>query len=238
MNIIVLIVKEYNVLKCLKNEDFLIEKELHRYAHHLNSSQLMCYNFFRPYIEVEGDKLRPNNALIDLLRKYIAINQYDDALCQFEYVQQDCEYKGENTNFDFYLKSGDTEVFFEIKYTETEFGKCDNDQKHEEKFNTIYNRLIMGCPAIKKPITYNKEFCKSYQLLRNSIRAKDKNKYIIFIYDGNNSYCKKQLNEFIDNYIKDEYKNNIKGITWQDIVEKSESPCKDEFIKKYLSYKK
>lgn len=233
------VVKEYNVLSCLKDEEFLInENDLHRYAHHLNSSQLMCYNFFRPYIEVEGDKLRPNNALIDLLRKYIAINQYDDAICQFEYVQQDSEYNGEGTNFDFYLKSGETEVFFEIKFTEAGFGKCDCDEKHKNKFGTIYKTLIKGCPAIKKPITYGKEFCRNYQLFRNSIRTKDNNKYVIFIYDENNSYCKKQLQEFFDNYIKDEYKNNIIGITWQNIVEKSESPYKDEFIKKYLSYKK
>lgn len=232
--------KKYNVLNCLKDEEFLInENDLHRYAHHLNSSQLMCYNFFRPYIEVEEDKIRPNKILIDLLRKYnIAINQYDDAICQFEYVQQDSEYNGEGTNFDFYLKSGETEVFFEIKFTEAGFGKCDCDEKHKNKFGTIYKTLIKGCPAIKKPITYGKEFCRNYQLFRNSIRTKDNNKYVIFIYDENNSYCKKQLQEFFDNYIKDEYKNNIIGITWQNIVEKSESPYKDEFIEKYLSYKK
>lgn len=232
------IVKEYNVLKCLKGVDFLIEKDLHRYAHHLNSSQLMCYNFFRPYIIKEGRKTSPNDALIDLLSNYIAINQSDDSECHFEYVQGG-EYEGEDTNFDFYLKSDETEVFFEIKYTEAGFGKCENDDRHKDKFERIYNGLIKKCPAIKDSITFNHEFCKNYQLFRNSIRATGKNKYVIFIYDENNQYCKNQLDEFLKKYITDDYKNmNIIGITWQDLAHKLKSPHREEFIDKYLSYPK
>ena len=232
------VVKEYNVLSCLRGEEFLIEKDLHRYAHHLNSSQLMCYNFFRPYIIKEGGKTCPNDALIELLSKYIDINQCDDAECHFEYVQGG-EYEGEDTNFDFYLKSGETEVFFEIKYTEAGFGKCDNDDRHKDKFASLYNGLIKKCPAIKDSITFNDEFRKNYQLFRNSIRATSKNKYVIFIYDENNQYCKNQLSKFITKYITDDYKNvNIIGITWQDLVHKLKSPHKDEFIYKYLNYQK
>ena len=201
------IVKEYNVLNCLKGEDFLIQKGLHRYAHHLNSSQLMCYNFFRPYIIIkERDKTCPNSALLDLLSKYIAINQCDDAECHFEYEQEGDKYKKEGTNFDFYLKSGETEVFFEIKYTEAGFGKCDD--RHKDKFARIYNELIENCPAIKESISFNDEFRKNYQLFRNSIRATDKNKYVIFIYDENNQYCKNQLDEFLKKYITDDYNMN------------------------------
>lgn len=232
------IVKEYNVLKCLKGVDFLIEKDLHRYAHHLNSSQLMCYNFFRPYIIKEGSKTSLNDALIDLLSKYIAINQCDDAECHFEYVQGG-EYEGEDTNFDFYLKSDETEVFFEIKYTEAGFGKCEDDDRHKDKFARIYNGLIKKCPAIKDSITFNDEFRKNYQLFRNSIRATGKNKYVIFMYDENNQYCKDQLDEFLKKYITDDYKNmNIIGITWQDLAHKLKSPHREEFIDKYLSYPK
>lgn len=229
-------VKKYNVLKCLKDKKFLIEeKDLHRFAHHLNSSQLMCYNFFRPYIEIEGNKTRPNDALINLLSKYIAINQCDDAECQFEYVQGD-EYKEEGTNFDFYLRSGKTEVFFEIKYTEEGFGKCENDENHKAKFKNVYQGLIGNCNAIKKPIQFDDEFRKNYQLFRNAIRAIDKNKYVIFIYDDNNIYCKKQLEDFINNYISEDYQANIKGITWQDLVNKIETDHIREFKEKYLNY--
>lgn len=230
------VVKEYNVLSCLKDKEFLIEqKDLHRFAHHLNSSQLMCYNFFRPYIEIEENKTRPNDALINMLSKYIAINQCDDAECHFEFVQGE-EYEGEDTNFDFYLRSGKTEVFFEIKYTEEGFGKCENDEKHKAKFEKVYQGLIGNCDAIKKPVQFDDEFRKNYQLFRNAIRAIDKNKYVIFIYDDNNIYCKKQLEDFINNYISEDYQANIKGITWQDLVKKIETDHIREFKKKYMDY--
>lgn len=230
------VVKEYNVLSCLKDKEFLIEqKDLHRFAHHLNSSQMMCYNFFRPYIEIEENKTRPNDALINMLSKYIAINQCDDAECHFEFVQGE-EYEGEDTNFDFYLRSGKTEVFFEIKYTEEGFGKCENDENHKAKFKNVYQGLIGNCNAIKKPVQFDDEFRKNYQLFRNAIRAIDKNKYVIFIYDDNNIYCKKQLEDFINNYISEDYQANIKGITWQDLVKKIETDHIREFKKKYMDY--
>lgn len=40
---------------------------LHQYAHHLNSSQIMCYNFFRPMIEgFDGTMYHPKDDLIKL----------------------------------------------------------------------------------------------------------------------------------------------------------------------------
>lgn len=37
---------------------------LHQYAHHLNSTQIMCYNFFRPLIEnYDGKMYRPKDSL-------------------------------------------------------------------------------------------------------------------------------------------------------------------------------
>ena len=232
------VVKEYNVLSCLKDKKFLIEeKDLHRFAHHLNSSQMMCYNFFRPYIELEEKgKVRPNKDLIKLLGDCeFNIKTCNDAECQFEYVQGD-EYKEEGTNFDFYLRLGETEVFFEIKYTEEGFGKCKNDEKHEEKFKKVYQGLIGNCDAIKKPVRFDDEFRKYYQLFRNSIRAKDKNKYVVFIYDKNNNYCESQLNEFKEKYISKDYQENVKGITWQDLVNKIDTDHIREFKKKYMDY--
>lgn len=234
------VVKEYNVLSCLKDKEFLIErKDLHHFAHHLNSSQMMCYNFFRPYIELdEKGKARPNKDLIKLLGDCkLDIKTCNDAECQFEYVQGD-EYKEEGTNFDFYLRSGETEVFFEIKYTEEGFGKCKNDEKHEEKFKKVYQGLIGNCDAIKNPVRFDDEFRKYYQLFRNSIRAKDKNKYVVFIYDENNNCCKKQLKKFRENYITDKYKIHIIGITWQELTNKIETKHIEEFKGKYLSYPK
>ena len=134
------------------------------------------------------------------------------------------------------MRSGETEVFFEIKYTEEGFGKCKNDEKHEEKFKKVYQGLIGNCDAIKKPVRFDDEFRKYYQLFRNSIRAKDKNKYVVFIYDKNNNYCESQLNEFKEKYISKDYQENVKGITWQDLVKKIDTDHIREFKKKYMDY--
>ena len=123
-----------------------------------------------------------------------------------------------------------------IKLTEEGFGKCKNDEKHEEKFKKVYQGLIGNCDAIKKPVRFDDEFRKYYQLFRNSIRAKDKNKYVVFIYDKNNNYCESQLNEFKEKYISKDYQENVKGITWQDLVNKIDTDHIREFKKKYMDY--
>ena len=45
---------------------------LHQYAHHLNSSQIMCYNFFRPLIEsFNGKMYTPKTSLLNLIKEEI-----------------------------------------------------------------------------------------------------------------------------------------------------------------------
>ena len=96
--------------------------------------------------------------------------------------------------------------------------------------------MIGNCDAIKNPVRFDDEFRKYYQLFRNSIRAKDKNKYVVFIYDKNNNYCESQLNEFKEKYISKDYQENVKGITWQDLVNKIDTDHIREFKKKYMDY--
>ena len=70
------------------------------------------------------------------------------------------------------------------------------------------------------------------------IRATDPKKYVIFIYDCNNTKIGTQLENFIKKYVSDEYKNNIKGVTWQNLVGYLKpSEHYDQFYCKYLSYK-
>ena len=90
------VVKESNQLKCIKEQPFLIAGHLHRYAHHLNSSQLMCYNFFRPYIKRTKERYCPTPKLVKLLcDNGIKICLDDNAKCQFEYVNQEQEWEDE-----------------------------------------------------------------------------------------------------------------------------------------------
>lgn len=230
------VIKEYNVLDCCKQLPFMLKGKCHRYAHHLNSSQLMCYNYFRPLIDEQG---KASEKLISILRSIgINIDSFDDSQCKFEYEQccDGWDKEGRKTNFDFYVKSGETEVFFEIKYTERGFGKAKMDDAHKDKYNCFYKTKIAECPAITDSINeYNNYFIVNYQLIRNVIRVTNEKKYVVFVYDMNNEIVKSQLNKFLKDTII-QLKENIIGVTWQDLVMKLETKHQEQFKQKYLSY--
>ena len=230
------VIKEHNVIDCCKSKSFLLQGKCHRYAHHLNSSQLMCYNYFRPLVDEKG---HASEKLISILKSNgINIESSNNSICVFEYEQNSgsWEKEGRKTNFDFYVKSGETEVFFEIKYTERGFGKAKKDKAHKDKYDNFYRTKISECPAIKDSINkFDDYFINNYQLIRNVIRVTNENKSVVFLYDENNEIVKSQLNEFVkDNIV--ELKENIIGVTWQKMVEKLESEHQEQFRTKYLNY--
>lgn len=170
------------------------ELKLHTDAHHLNSSQVLCYNFFRPYSK-GNDYLIPKESLFILLNHFGINIEYEvNAFCEFEH-EQEGDWKGEGTNFDFYLKSGIKECFFEIKYTEPEFGhfqleKASNTRKN--KITSLYYPKIQSCPVFNDFLRCNISdlhlLGENYQIIRNIIRVQDKNCYVIFITDDNNPH--------------------------------------------------
>ena len=236
----------HNVLPAVKDlGSFLIEGKLHQFAHHLNSSQIMCYNFFRPFIE---ESCKPTSMLIELLQSKLGISIEDanDASCSFEYEQNDEEWtwksndrtRKEGTNFDFYIKAGEKEVFFEVKYTERGFGRCADDKGHQYKFDNLYKKKIDSTDVIKKEqrkYLNFETFIKHYQLFRNILRATSKNKYVIFIYPEDNSIVRKQYEYFVKNYVLDGSCEQIKGVFWEDLLDHNAVVA--GFKEKYFGYK-
>jgi len=84
------VVKEYNLLKIISQSSskFLLKGKLHRFAHHLNSSQIMCYNFFRPQIDDDKQVKEP---LIKLLRDIgVTFNEYhEESEADFEHEDKE-----------------------------------------------------------------------------------------------------------------------------------------------------
>ena len=189
--------------------------DLHQYAHHLNSSQLLCMEFFSNLID---ENLRANNSLVLFMKKVFGIEIHEGAECQFEYTERRKpymfklagKYEYEGTSFDFHIKDGDVEVYFEIKFTENGFGKAKNDERHLEKV-TQYKKLLSVHPNCEVGL---QEFLENYQLLRNVIRANNRNKSVIFITDANNEATNKGIKSFLKLFGKHE---NVKFITWQEI---------------------
>ena len=220
------VVCKYNLLEGVGRDLFLI-KTMHRFAHHLNSSQVLCYNFFRPLVKLEeGYKYAtPTEDLVSLLNSW-GITITKEAHCYFEYNDK----KGDGTQFDFYIKDSAVEVFFEIKYTEYGFGKADDDKKHREKFEGIYKTLLKEQKCLKQIPGKCEDFVGDYQLYRNSIRLTSKNQFLVLLYPAKNSRAESEADLFIKKNINDDYKDNIKCIHWEDIV-----PQDSELYKKYLA---
>ena len=214
------------------------EIKLHPDAHHMNSSQIMCYNFFRPLLS-EYDKnekeYKPSDALVDLVGKIIDTPlENKNSSCKFEYIQPNTD----TTNFDFYLKCGDVEVFFEIKYTEKEFAKKKITPESELQYEKVYKPMISKAEHIFKDKTISaSDFLKNFQLLRNAIRAIDNNKYVVFICPRAHDNLVNQYNKFKEQFLSPKGEEHVKLVTWESLLTAAENILlsQGEFCKRYIS---
>ena len=157
------------------------------YAHHLNSSQMMCMNFFYPLmIEDRLDIIL--KAINNKIKwgKPVALFEYNSPMeiaKAAELGKQ--ELFGEPTNFDFFITtSNGYRIYFEIKYKEDGFGtpKKENEcypQKYYDKYE-VYKSLIPSC--FKDEYKDNAEdFIDHYQLMRNLIHLQSSNDFIVYL---------------------------------------------------------
>lgn len=214
------------------------EIKLHPDAHHMNSSQIMCYNFFRPLLkEYNKNKkdYKPSDELVDLVGKIIDTPlENKNSSCKFEYIQPNTD----TTNFDFYLKCGDVEVFFEIKYTEKEFAKKKVTPDSELQYEKVYKPMISKAEHIFKDKTISaSDFLKNFQLLRNAIRAIDNNKYVVFIFPRAHDNLVNQYNKFKEQFLSPKGEEHVKLVTWESLLTAAENILisQGEFCKRYIS---
>lgn len=207
------IIKSYNVLSGI-NADLLSAP--HRFAHHLTSSQVMCYNFFRPLMDSHGKLSEELKELFE--KKNISIPE--DSICEFEAINTK-----DNTSYDMKINH----ITFEIKYTENGFGKAKSDDRHQLKFEETYKGMLETCNCLIS-VPDKQTFFKYYQLFRNILHIDDKNKFAVFIFPRGNKRCVKEFEEF-NKLIEDEYKNNIQVWYWDDLLKGKED---SDFYQKYL----
>jgi len=126
--------------------------KLHKYFHHLNSSQAFALNLFYPFFEMGGAA-----QLLNALRTPGTVVHWQPELVpSFE----------EGTNVDVAWKgSGGAWTYCEVKLTEAEFGTATDDGRHREKLSKFYRPNLEGhCdPLLLEP----EEFFCNYQILRN-----------------------------------------------------------------------
>jgi len=126
------------------------EKKLHTGFHHMNSSQALAFNLFVPLIVEDR---------IDIVLNLLGIHDKVENT-EFEHIED----YSEQTNFDFFIKGNRLNIFFEVKYTEDNFGSTTPDKSHRKKFKDIYDKPLKEITELGE-----NDFYKKYQLWRNII---------------------------------------------------------------------
>src|SRR5690606_32280675 len=79
--------------------------------------------------------------------------------------------KKNKTCFDFYLETeSEKKLFFEIKYSEQDFGKGNENEERKKKFENDYKNNLN---SIKDKFHNSKDFLENYQILRNLVCIND-----------------------------------------------------------------
>ena len=209
----------------------------HRYAHHLNSSQVLCYEFFRPLLKKVGDTLVAKDSEMQKVLGAMGLpaGAFLGAKAEFEKEFDD----GEGTNFDFYLESedGKSRLFVEVKYTEQGFGTCVDNRSHRDKFERTYLGMLRGAPCLNDSAHFMTRhdfpvMRKYYQLFRNTVRVLGENDYVVFLYPGANTIAEYQFDTFRERFVADAKSDHVLKVHLEDL-----GACMGErFREKFFGY--
>ena len=158
------------------------EIKLHRYFHHLNSSQAFALNLFFPYFEGGG-----SSQLLSAMGATGEISSWQpESIVDLT----------EGTNVDMIWQAGGTRTYCEVKLSEQEFGSAPDDLAHREKLQSIYRPGLVGAcaPELLEP----EKFFKNYQLFRNVwLVAREPRSTLIFLAPRANTAIWQQLTTFL-----------------------------------------
>ena len=230
--------KKHNIIQNYRDSFYASstsEIDFHKYFHHLNSSQALCINLFFPLI-AEGK--------LSLILRMLSIPEQAIEEATFE-KESDLEVgEGRKTNFDFYMRlADDTKIYFEIKYTESEFGKAKNDSSHRGKFDKTYLPLLKGNDYINPDYHEVDKFLDSYQIMRNLCHISE-NSYVVFVYPKENKKIHSQAQSAQAQILTDKGSNRLKIMDLDTAIDEVLKQVQitnladhySEFKNKYLKY--
>jgi hypothetical protein len=179
------------------------EFKLHRYFHHLNSSQAFALSMFYPYLILAKDELAAA----------LGINPIDK--WDFEKIPV----SEEGTNVDVFLTSKNKiTVYCEIKLSEEGFGKAAPDQRHQQKIKNIYRPRLDG--KVDPLLLVTETFCSNYQILRNLwLAADDPRASVLFILPQENKVLVKELDRVFQ-HISPDIRNRTHVVFVENVIKK------------------
>ena len=201
------VVQRLNILEPYRDEFWTyLERahiKLHSDFHHLSSSQAMCFNLFFPFVAEEEH-------LQLLTRIFTTDGVIEDT--GFEAVLDATE----GTNFDFCFKTGESRTLFEVKLTESDFGKAKPDESHITKFETIYSPALNG--KFASGFFTCDVFLNHYQLMRNvwnlGVGTGDT---LVCVVPKANSCLAKEI-EFLKNCLSEPYRQRVSVHYLEDVA--------------------
>jgi hypothetical protein len=177
-----------NILEPIRSEvrqyvDSNRNVKLHKYFHHLNSSQAFAFNLFFPYFEQGAGR-----QFLDAMGLPGEV-----AAWQPEYVPD----ASEGTNVDvMWSSSTGAKTYCEVKLSEQEFGVAKDDRRHRQKFEEIYKPVLSE--QCSSELLEPSAFFAHYQLLRNVwLAAKEPGASVVFLLPRANSALWSKLAPFI-----------------------------------------
>jgi hypothetical protein len=181
--------------------------KLHRYFHHLNSSQAFALNLFFPYLERGGAS--------QLLGAFGTTGELSS-------WEPECIVDAsEGTNVDIIWEAGGTRTYCEVKLSEQDFGSAQNDCAHREKLERIYKpSLVDVCPP---ELLQPEVFFQNYQLLRNVwLVARDPGSTLVFLLPRANTRIWRQLAGFLT-LLPHPLADRVRAVAVEDAVASLES---------------
>lgn len=215
----------------------------HQYAASLNSSQMMCINFFKKFFENNNYK----KLLVELLKNCeLKISEGCIAEAAFEYRPD----RYENTNLDFFMRMSDGQkISFEVKFTEPDFGsiskvkKGENIYRYRDSWNKNYSRLIKNSFYFSSDLQCDKDcecteggvlknccdktescgvykFYENFQINRNILYAETDRDIVVFLTPRENFFLNSGR-RYIEQFAAEHNTPNIVNLYWEDVIEKT-----------------
>jgi hypothetical protein len=208
--------------------------KLHRFFHHLNSSQGLCFNLFFPLL-VEGE--------LALLTRSLGSTIQPPVKATFE-AESELEVAVRRTSFDFHIRNAEgREVFVEVKYTEDGFGGATDDEEHRKKFRDTYAPLLKKTEYLTDECKAPAFFLENYQILRNLVHITPQSE-VRFLFPRANMKVAMQAENAREKFLTESGRNKFRIIYLEDLVSQLIDTCRggkldgyyESFEQKYLEF--
>ncbi len=217
-----------NILETYRSHFFASEHcaiKLHKYFHHLNSSQALCINLFFP-LAAEGR--------LDLLFQFIGLPAKAPLDPRFE-SESTLEVATRRTSFDFHVRTElARDLYVEVKYTEDGFGGARDDEEHRTKFQKIYVPLLKKTKYLVPACAERSFFFRNYQVLRNLLHITDTSD-VAFLYPRANMKVATQAAHAREAFLTQAGRGKLHLIELEDFVTYLESHTTASPLAKHFS---